>query len=120
MKPLSDIVDSTMRSSKIPDRVDKIEKVIRYKDCVYNIVNIAFLNFKNKVSKDYSPTIVTVAPPFIYELNRVFTITELLQLQGFPRSFKIVVSKNQIIKQIGNSMSVCVVKRVIKEALTCL
>jgi DNA (cytosine-5)-methyltransferase 1 len=63
---------------------------------------------------------LTHSDHIIYELKRPFTIKELLQLQGFPKNFKVVVSKTQIAKQIGNSMSVCVLKKIIKEALLCI
>jgi DNA (cytosine-5)-methyltransferase 1 len=47
--------------------------------------------------------------------HRYANTSELLYLQGFPRKFKIVVSNTQLKKQIGNSMSVNVVKELIKE-----
>ena len=45
------------------------------------------------------------------------TPRELLRLQGFPDSFKIVVPYTQIRKQAGNSVSVPVIKAVAKEML---
>ena len=46
-------------------------------------------------------------------LKRYATWKELLMLQGFDINFKKVISNNQIKKQIGNSMSVNVVKTII-------
>ena len=43
------------------------------------------------------------------------TPRELLRLQGFPDSFKIVVPYTQIRKQAGNSVSVPVIEAVAKE-----
>ena len=50
-------------------------------------------------------------------MHRDATCGELLQLQGFPSSFKQVVSRTQMIKQTGNSMSVNVVERLIGSLL---
>ncbi len=120
MKPLSDIVDSTVRGSKHGLPLNKIKKVKLNVNCSYNIINAPFINLELKALKDISPSFLTSSIPYIYELKRYFTCMEIIQLQGFPKSFKISVSTSQIIKQVGNSMSVCVVKRVIKEALTCI
>lgn len=45
------------------------------------------------------------------------TPRELLRLQGFPDTFKIVVPYTQIRKQVGNSVSVPVIKAVAQEML---
>lgn len=45
---------------------------------------------------------------------RKANINEYLKLQGFPISFKQVVSDNQLKKQLGNSMSVNVLKELFK------
>lgn len=48
-------------------------------------------------------------------LHRDATCGELLQLQGFQDDFNQVVSKTQITKQIGNSMSVNVLEKIVKK-----
>jgi DNA (cytosine-5)-methyltransferase 1 len=48
------------------------------------------------------------------------TERELLRLQGFPDSFKIVVPYSKIRKQAGNSVAVPVIKAVAKEMLNAL
>ena len=45
---------------------------------------------------------------------------ELLRLQGFPEEFKIVVSHSQLRKQMGNSVSVPVVRRIAMNILESL
>ena len=50
--------------------------------------------------------------------HRKANIIELLRLQGFPDNFKQVVSDTQLKKQIGNSMSVCVIKAIINSLIT--
>jgi DNA (cytosine-5)-methyltransferase 1 len=84
----------------------------------YTVVN----NNYNKLQfmRNNSPTLTTTAKYYILELNRNLTLKETLRLQGFPSSFKIVVSNNQLMKQIGNSMSVNVLKKIIQEAINCV
>ena len=50
------------------------------------------------------------------ERIRKLTPRECLRLQGFPESFKIVVSDTQAYKQAGNAMSVNVVKMILERA----
>jgi len=45
------------------------------------------------------------------------TLRELLRLQGFPDSFKIVCNDSQMRKQAGNAVPVNVIKAVLKEVL---
>ncbi|WP_314989078.1 DNA (cytosine-5-)-methyltransferase [uncultured Campylobacter sp.] len=49
------------------------------------------------------------------ESIRKLTPRECLRLQGFPESFKIVVSDTQAYKQAGNAMSVNVVKMILEQ-----
>lgn len=63
-----------------------------------------------------SPTLTTRCGSFYHTLyNRTLSPVECLMLQGFRHNFKIVVSKTQICKQAGNSMSVNVLKVILKE-----
>ena len=45
------------------------------------------------------------------------TLRELLRLQGFPETFRIVCNDSQTRKQIGNAVPVNVIKSVLKEVL---
>ena len=49
------------------------------------------------------------------ERIRKLTPRECLRLQGFPESFKIVVSDTQTYKQAGNAMSVNIIKMIFKQ-----
>ncbi len=49
--------------------------------------------------------------------ERRLTPREMLRLQGFPDTFKIVCSDSQTRKQAGNAVPVTMIKRVIKEVL---
>lgn len=49
--------------------------------------------------------------------ERRMTPRELLRLQGFPESFKIVCNDSQMRKQVGNAVPVPMIKAVIKEVI---
>jgi DNA (cytosine-5)-methyltransferase 1 len=59
--------------------------------------------------------------PFILEdqaeTPRKLTPRECLRLQGFPETFKIVVSNTQIYKQIGNAVAIPVLEAIAQEIL---
>ena len=69
-----------------------------------------------------SPTLLTAKnnqeTPKVIQIKseriRKLTPRECLRLQGFPESFKIVVSDTQAYKQAGNAMSVNVVKMILE------
>ena len=69
-----------------------------------------------------SPTLLTAKnnqeTPKVIQIKseriRKLTPRECLRLQGFPESFKIVVSDTQTYKQAGNAMSVNVVKMILE------
>ena len=62
-------------------------------------------------TKDYTPTLTTNCK-YIYstKYNRFLTTEECLLLQGFPKDFHQCVSNCQMFRQIGNSMSVPILK----------
>ena len=53
--------------------------------------------------------------PVIFPEKRKLTVRECLRLQGFPESFKIKENYSQSYKQIGNSVTVPVLKLIAKE-----
>lgn len=68
-----------------------------------------------------SPTLDTGCMYFIViKQNRTLLPQEALNLQGFNSDFKQVVSNKQFMKQIGNSMSINVVKKIISEVFKCI
>ena len=75
---------------------------------------------KLQYMKNISPTLTTTSKYYILELNRNMNLRESLRLQGFSDKFKQVVSNNQLMKQVGNSMSVNVLKCIIKEVIKCI
>ena len=51
--------------------------------------------------------------PYLVNYERFFTIRELLRIQGFPDAFNITDSYSNALMQIGNSVSVPVIKNLI-------
>jgi DNA (cytosine-5)-methyltransferase 1 len=68
----------------------------------------------------FTPTLATSATFWCVPMHRRATIKEKLSLQGFPKNFKQVVSDSQMSKQIGNSMSVNVLKCLFKSIFKCV
>ena len=113
MKSLASFVDKTDTLSKsIPPYVIKTGLLSRIPpDSIFIDINFALSSFPN--SNLYSPSITT-AGLWCVPMQRNANIKELLALQNFPKSFKQVVSNTQMKKQIGNSMSVCVLLAIFK------
>lgn len=74
----------------------------------------------NPNSHLYAPCLTTNNSLWCVPMKRKSTVKERLMLQGFPTNFKIVVSETQINKQIGNSMSVNVLRYILKECFKCI
>lgn len=80
-------------------------------------IDMAF-KFNNFVNSDkHAPCINTQGNMYVVPLKRRANNKEYLKLQGFPVNFKQVVSKTQMVKQLGNSMSVNVLKEIFKSLL---
>lgn len=113
MKNIKHFSDEYILKRKIVD--DK--KVYKTARKSYNKSKAVFidLDWVNIVSPNsyttYCSTIATGSNFWYKPTNRKASIKELLSLQGFPRKFKQVVSNTQMIKQIGNSMSVNVLEK---------
>jgi len=113
MKPLHEFIDRKDTLSKnIPPYVIKTDLFSRIpSDSAFIDINFALSSFPN--SNMYSPSITT-AGLWCVPMQRNANIKELLSLQNFPKNFKQVVSNTQMKKQIGNSMSVCVLCAIFK------
>lgn len=66
-------------------------------------------------ASNISPTITHSHKHFVYQEKRYLTAREALRLQGFPKSFKKVVSETELYKQAGNSMSIHCLKALFKQ-----
>jgi site-specific DNA-cytosine methylase len=75
-------------------------------------INLGFskTNFPN--SDKICPAILASNKIWCVKKKRYANIKELLSLQGFNKNFLQVVSNTQLKKQIGNSMSVNVLKEI--------
>jgi len=117
MKPLDDIIiDKTIykKNKNFKNINEKLEKIEYKKNYIF-----PNSNYVNPI-KNICPTLSTRCDMFYHSsYNRYLTTTECLLLQGFSKDFKQVVSNTQIYKQIGNSMSVNVLKVIFNEIFNC-
>lgn len=62
----------------------------------------------------YASTIIANRTPKLWDLRRKLSVLESKRLQGFPDDFIMPVSDAQAYKQLGNSVSVPIVKAIMK------
>lgn len=62
----------------------------------------------------YAPTIIAGRTPKLWDIGRKLSILEAKRLQGFPDDFKMPVSDVQAYKQLGNSVSVPIIKKIMR------
>ena len=101
-----------------------------YDNTIPNQVKYIYTNNKHKVKKglqflstgqfgtlmnNITPTLTCSHPHYIYNYKRYLYAKECLLLQGFPKSFKQVVSDTTLKKQAGNSMSINVLQVLFKK-----
>ncbi len=65
----------------------------------------------------YAPTIIANRTPKLWDLRRRLSVMEAKRLQGFPDDFKMPVSDSQALKQLGNSVSVPIIKLIMQNML---
>ena len=53
--------------------------------------------------------------PYLVNQDRFFTLNECLLLQGFPKNFKLTSNYTEALKQIGNSVTINVVKKIVQK-----
>ena len=68
----------------------------------------------------YASTIIANRTPKLWDIGRKLSVRESLRLQGFPESYKMPVSDMQAFKQLGNSVSVPVLKAIAKKMIEAL
>ncbi len=116
MKSLESIIDYTDTStSKIPiNKPEILEKISRSKS---TFIDLGWQNFTSGSYEHYSQCLTACSTMWNLKMNRKANVKELLRLQGFNENFKQVVSYTQMKRQIGNSISVCVLEEIIKEII---
>ena len=65
----------------------------------------------------YAPTIIANRTPKLWDIRRKLSVLESKRLQGFPDDFIIPVSDAQAYHQLGNSVSVPIIKRIMKNMI---
>lgn len=116
MKNLDDfILDKSIHIPKnFKNIIKKLSKIKNQKNYIFP--NSNYVN----PSKNICPTLTTRCDMFYHSTyNRYLTKMECLLLQGFSSNFNQVVSNSQMYKQIGNSMSVNVLKVILKQLIEC-
>jgi DNA (cytosine-5)-methyltransferase 1 len=114
-KSLADYIDySDTRISELSGHVKRqglMERIPR---------DSVFVDFS--WARDSCPNAGKIAPCLLasgrlwnVQMERRANVREYLDLQGFPRNFKQVVSDTQLKKQAGNSMSVCVLEALFEQ-----
>jgi DNA (cytosine-5)-methyltransferase 1 len=80
-------------------------------------VDLCFQKHTYPNSDKYSPCVTANSRLWCIPMSRYANVNEYLKLQGFSNDFKQVISKTQMKKQIGNAMSINVIKSIIKSSL---
>jgi len=133
MKPLDSFIDwddKLPNKSGLTSRVKKMQKKIPKNS---KFIDLSFKHATYPNSDKICPALIRSGSLWCVPLKRYANVNEMLSLQGFPKvesntsntsntsnknkkhSFKQVVSNTQLKKQIGNSMSVCVLKELFKK-----
>ena len=117
MKPIMDYVDhddvsiSNIHKTKLANSGQNIPASSAF-------IDLGFINInKYPYADKYAPCLCAAGVLFSVKYNRLANVKEHLMLQGFPTTFKQVVSTCQMKKQIGNSMSVNVLKQLISNLI---
>ncbi|MGP1418539.1 MAG: DNA cytosine methyltransferase [Sphaerochaetaceae bacterium] len=122
-KTLSDILETNVdKRYYVKDKI-RLSRLARLKDRNYPMPYISHENMAGSITPHpYSSALRAGASANYILVNdeRRPTERELLRIQGFPDSFKIVVSYGKIKKQTGNSVAVPVIKAVAKEMIKAL
>ena len=119
MIPLLTFVDNDDNSTnEVPPSIQKIGLLDKIPtDAVF--VDFSFKNNNFPMSGSVCPCLLSNHLLFCVPKGRYANLSEKLSLQGFPKNFKQVVSKTQLDKQIGNSMSVNVLKELFIKIFKC-
>ena len=111
MKDINKYVELSNRTVDIPPASRKANLIKLSKDSVF--VDLGFINLgERKNTTKFCPTITSSSRIWNFKKERYASNKELLNLQGFDKLI-IDVSTSQFHKQIGNTMSVNVLKELI-------
>ena len=122
-KTLLDILEKDVEEKYYVRNAIKESRIARLKDKNYPRPYISHENIAGSVTPHpYSSALRAGASANYLLINdeRRPTERELLRIQGFPETFKIVVSYSKIRKQTGNTVAVPVIQAVAEKMLTAL
>lgn len=122
-KTLSDILEDNVDSKYYVKECIRKSRIERLKDKNYPKPYISHENMAGSITPHpYSSALRAGASANYILINdeRRPTERELLRIQGFPDSYKIVVPYGKIKKQTGNSVAVPVIKAVAREMIKAL
>lgn len=112
MRPLYMFMNDTRVHNVTPKK--NARKVIERFNLSLSDNNVIACAGYGNYMKDMTPSITCSTPLYLTKYKRYLTAKECLQLQGFSKTFKQVVSDRQLRRQAGNAMSVNVVKSILK------
>ena len=121
--PLSNILEKNVDSKYYVKERIKLSRLERLKDKNYPKPYISHENMSGSITPHpYSSCLRAGASANYILINdeRCPTEREMLRLQGFPDSFKIILPYGKIKHQCGNSVAVPVIKAVAKEMIDSL
>lgn len=121
--PLSNILEKNVDSKYYVKERIKLSRLERLKDKNYPKPYISHENMSGSITPHpYSSCLRAGASANYILINdeRRPTEREMLRLQGFPDSFKIILPYGKIKHQCGNSVAVPVIKAVAKEMIDSL
>ena len=115
MEDLNEYIDNEDNVKKeIPNCSKHLLDIIP-KNSVF--IDVSYRKHKHVNSDKYSPSLTCSNRLWNVKKSRYSNILERLKLQGFNQNFNQVVSKTQLNKQIGNSISVNVLKCLFEKIL---
>ena len=117
MDNINNYIENKVEDNDLYFSKTRLQKLEKYINCIF--IDLSFLNQGTNKSNLYSCCLNTRNQIYCIPKNRLATINELLMLQGFNINLKQVVSNSQIKKQIGNSMSVNVLKSIYNNLFKC-
>ena len=109
-----DYIQLYLHQHVMADEIDNLDYLVAY-EIRKSRVNFRFDNL--------SPCLTTKMGtggnnvPYLVNQDRFFTLKECLKIQGFPPDFKLTESYAHALRQIGNSVAVPVVDRVVSQIL---
>lgn len=115
-KTVKDFVDKKFNTSKYRTEPTKyVRKRSPKKVQLSNKILITTPDTWGKINTVKFPCITTSGAIYLINQQRYLQVPELLKLQGFSKKFKQVISDSKMKKQIGNTMSVNVLKVLFKK-----